>query len=62
MLAQSGRYDEAAAALRQAERLATTIQADDVLAMVYGNQANVALIRHRYDQALALAERAVAAA
>ncbi|HQZ39799.1 MAG TPA: sigma 54-interacting transcriptional regulator [Vicinamibacterales bacterium] len=59
-LAQSGRYEEAAAALRQAERLATVIQADDVLAMVYGNQANVALIRHRYDQALALAERAVA--
>jgi DNA-binding NtrC family response regulator/tetratricopeptide (TPR) repeat protein len=60
MLAQSGRYDEAAAALRQAERLATALQADDVLAMVYGNQANVALIRHRYEQALALAERAVA--
>jgi DNA-binding NtrC family response regulator/tetratricopeptide (TPR) repeat protein len=60
MLAQSGRYDEAAAALRQAESLATAIQADDVLAMVYGNQANVALIRHRYEQALALAERAVA--
>jgi len=60
MLAQTGRYDEAAAALRQAERLATTIQADDVLATVYGNQANVALIRHRHDQALALAERAVA--
>jgi tetratricopeptide (TPR) repeat protein len=47
MLAQSGRYDEAAAALRQAERLASAIQADDVLAMVCGNQANVALIRHR---------------
>ncbi|HEY6507738.1 MAG TPA: tetratricopeptide repeat protein, partial [Vicinamibacterales bacterium] len=60
MLAQAGRYDEAAAALRQAESLATSIQADDVLAMVYGNQANVALIRHRYEQALALAERAVA--
>jgi DNA-binding NtrC family response regulator/tetratricopeptide (TPR) repeat protein len=60
MLAQAGRYDEAAAALRQAESLATAIQADDVLAMVYGNQANVALIRHRYEQALALAERAVA--
>ena len=36
------------------------VQADDVLATVYGNQANVALIRHRYDQALALAERSVA--
>ncbi len=60
MLAQTGRYDEAASALRQAERLATTLQADDVLATVYGNQANVALIRHRYEQAQALAERAVA--
>ncbi len=60
MLAQNGRYDEAAAALNQAERLASAIQADDVLAMVYGNQANVALIRHRHDQALTLAERAVA--
>ncbi|MCC7126591.1 MAG: sigma 54-interacting transcriptional regulator [Acidobacteria bacterium] len=60
ILAQNGRYDEAAAALNQAERLASAIQADDVLAMVYGNQANVALIRHRHDQALTLAERAVA--
>jgi DNA-binding NtrC family response regulator/tetratricopeptide (TPR) repeat protein len=60
MLAQTGRYDEAAAALRQAERLATALQADDVLATVYGNQAGVALIRHRYEQAQALAERAVA--
>lgn len=60
MLAQTGRYEEAATALRQAERLATALQADDVLATVYGNQAGVALIRHRYEQALALAERAVA--
>ena len=59
MLAQTGRYDEANAALRQAERLASLLQADDVLATVYGNQASVALIRHRYEQALALAERAV---
>ena len=59
MLAQTGRYDESNAALRQAERLASLLQADDVLATVYGNQANVALIRHRYEQALALAERAV---
>jgi hydrogenase-4 transcriptional activator len=58
MLAQSGRYDEANAALRLAERQAAAIQADDVLAVVCVNQANVALIRHRYDQALALAERA----
>ena len=59
MLAQTGRYDEANAAMRQAERMASMLQADDVLATVYGNQANVALIRHRYEQALALAERAV---
>jgi DNA-binding NtrC family response regulator/tetratricopeptide (TPR) repeat protein len=59
MLAQTGRYDEANAALRQAERMASILKADDVLATVYGNQANVALIRHRYEQALALAERAV---
>jgi len=59
MLAQTGRYDEANAALRQAERMASLLQADDVLATVYGNQASVALIRHRYEQALALAERAV---
>ena len=59
MLAQTGRYDEANAALRQAERLASLLQADDVLATVCGNQANVALMRHRYEQALALAERAV---
>jgi hydrogenase-4 transcriptional activator len=60
MLAQTGRYDEAIAALRQAERLAAALQADDVLATVCGNQANVALLRHRYDQALTLAERSVA--
>ena len=59
MLAQTGRYDEANAALRQAERMASMLQADDVLATVYGNQAGVALIRHRYEQALALADRAV---
>jgi DNA-binding NtrC family response regulator/tetratricopeptide (TPR) repeat protein len=59
MLAQTGRYEEANAALRQAERMASLLQADDVLATVYGNQANVALIRHRYEQALALADRAV---
>ena len=61
-LAQNGRYDEALTALRQAERLAATVSADDVLAIVCGNQANVAMIRHRYEQALALAERSVGAA
>ena len=59
-LAQEGRYDEAMAALRQAEHLAALIHADDVLGTVCGNQANVALMRHRHEQALALAERSVA--
>ena len=58
-LAQSGRWDEALTTYRQAERLATAVKADDVLAIVCGNQANVAMMRHRYDEALALAERSV---
>jgi DNA-binding NtrC family response regulator/tetratricopeptide (TPR) repeat protein len=58
-LAQLGRYDEAIGALRQAERLASMVQADDVLATVCGNQANVTLFQHRYEEALALAERSV---
>ena len=36
------------------------IPADDVLAGIVHNQANVALMRHRHDQALTLAERSVA--
>jgi DNA-binding NtrC family response regulator/tetratricopeptide (TPR) repeat protein len=60
LLAQSGRTDEATTALRQGERLAMAIQADDVLAGIVHNQANVALMRHRHDEALALAERSVA--
>ena len=59
-LAQLGRYEEGMAALRQAERLASMVQADDVLATVCGNQANVMMLQHRYEQALALAERSVA--
>lgn len=59
-LAQAGRHDEAMAALRHAERLAAAVRADDVLATVCGNQANVAMLQHRYEQALALAERSVA--
>jgi DNA-binding NtrC family response regulator/tetratricopeptide (TPR) repeat protein len=59
-LAQDGRFDEAMAALRQAERLAALAHADDVVAKVCGNQANVALMQNRHDQALALAERSVA--
>jgi DNA-binding NtrC family response regulator/tetratricopeptide (TPR) repeat protein len=58
-LAQLGRYDEAMGALRQAERLAALVHSDDVLATVCGNQANVKMLEHRYDQALALAERSV---
>jgi DNA-binding NtrC family response regulator/tetratricopeptide (TPR) repeat protein len=58
-LAQEGRLDEAIAALRQAERLAVLCEADDVLATVCGNLANVASLQHRHDQALALAERSV---
>jgi hydrogenase-4 transcriptional activator len=58
-LAQTGRIEEAMSALRQAEHLAALIQADDVLAIVCGNQANVALMRHRHEQALGLAERSV---
>src|SRR3954466_9140657 len=59
-LAQLGRYDEGMSALRQAERLAAVVQSDDVLATVCGNQANVTMLQHRYEQALALAERSVA--
>ncbi|MGB2715742.1 MAG: sigma 54-interacting transcriptional regulator [Vicinamibacterales bacterium] len=58
-LAQEGRLDEAMAALRHAERLALMAQAVDVLATIYGNQANVALMQHRHDQALTLVERSV---
>src|SRR3989441_4913600 len=58
-LAQLGRYDEGMAALRQAEGLASMVQADDVLATACGNQANVMMLQHRYEQALALAERSV---
>ena len=58
-LAQEGRLDEAMTALRQAERLAVMVDAGDVLATICGNQANVALMQHRHDQALSLAERSV---
>jgi DNA-binding NtrC family response regulator/tetratricopeptide (TPR) repeat protein len=58
-LAQEGRLEEAMGALRQAERMALMVQAGDVLATVCGNQANVALMQHRHEQALALAERSV---
>ena len=58
-LAQEGRLEEAMGALAQAERLALLVEAGDVLATVCGNQANVALMQHRHEQALTLAERSV---
>jgi hydrogenase-4 transcriptional activator len=57
---QEGRIQEATTALRLAERLATQIHADDVLAGTAHNQAILALMSHRLDEALALAERSVA--
>src|SRR4051812_33714643 len=59
LLAQVGEYDQAMGALRHAERLASTVRADDVLATVCSNQAGVMMMEHRYEQALALAERSV---
>ena len=58
--AQAGRSDESMAALRQGEHLAEQVQAEDVLALICGNEANVAMMRHQHEQALALAERSVA--
>jgi len=60
IFAQQGRYEDANAALRNSERLAAALGADDVLALAYMRQAAVAQLRRRYDQAGALAERAVA--
>jgi tetratricopeptide (TPR) repeat protein len=59
-LAQQGHYDEALGALRHAERLAGSVEATDIAATACGNQANVMMMEHRYEQALALAERSVA--
>jgi hydrogenase-4 transcriptional activator len=58
-LAQLGRSEEAMTALRHAEHLASLVRADDVVATVCGNQANVMMLQHRYEPALALAERSV---
>ena len=60
VLAQGGRIEEAIAALQQAERLAASVQAQDVLGIISNNRANVALIQHRHEQALALAEQSAA--
>ena len=62
VLAQGGRMEEAMAALRQAESLAASVQAQDVLGIICNNQANVALIQHRHDQALTLSEQSRGAA
>jgi len=43
-LAQLGRYDEGMAALRHAERLAANVRAEDMLATVCGNQANIMML------------------
>src|SRR5687767_213147 len=58
-LAQEGRLEEALVAMRHAERLAVAAQAGDVLATIFGNQANVASMQHRHEEAMALAERSV---
>ncbi len=60
VLVQGGRMDEAMAALRQAENLAASVHAEDVLGIICNNQANVALIQHRHDLALTLSEQAAA--
>ena len=60
VLAQSGRIEESIASLHQAERLATAVGAKDVLGIICNNQANVAMLQHRHDQALALSERGAA--
>src|SRR5262249_26577470 len=60
MLAQGGRFEEALSALRHAERLAASVRANDVVGTICGNQANVMMLEHRYEQALTLAERSVA--
>jgi hydrogenase-4 transcriptional activator len=60
VLAMGGRFEEASAALRHAERLAASVQAQDVLSIILNNQANVALLQHRPEQALALSEQSAA--
>ena len=60
LLGQAGRLDEAALAFGQAERLATAIRAEDVLASAAHNRANLALISRQLDHAQTQAERSVA--
>jgi DNA-binding NtrC family response regulator/tetratricopeptide (TPR) repeat protein len=60
MLGQAGRLGEAAMAFGQAERLASGIRAEDVVASAAHNRANLALIARRLDEARSQAERSVA--
>jgi tetratricopeptide (TPR) repeat protein len=60
VLAQGGRFEEALDALKHAQRLAASVQAQDVLGIISNNQANVALLQHRHEQALAMAEHSTA--
>jgi|GEM_PF-762449 len=60
VLAQKGHLGEADTAFDRAEGLARSAGASDVLAMVYGNQANLAALRDQPRQARVLAERTVA--
>jgi DNA-binding NtrC family response regulator/tetratricopeptide (TPR) repeat protein len=59
LLGQNGRVEEAARAFGQAERLATAIRADDVVASAAHNRANLAMLTRRLDEARTLAERSV---
>ena len=59
LLGQAGRIEEAAMTFGQAERLATSIRADDVVASIAHNRANLGLITRRLDDAREHAERSV---
>ena len=61
LLGQAGRIEEAAMTFGQAERLATAIRADDVVASIAHNRANLGLITRRLDEAREHAERSVGA-
>jgi DNA-binding NtrC family response regulator/tetratricopeptide (TPR) repeat protein len=60
LLGQSGRIEEAAMTFGQAERLATAIRAEDVLASIAHNRANLGLLTRHLDEARDHAERSVA--
>jgi hydrogenase-4 transcriptional activator len=56
---QEGRLQDATTSLQLAERIASQVHAEDVLASTVHNQAIVALNSHKLDAALTLAERSV---